>query len=547
MRTRSFFPTALLGLMLILPVVAPAAAQSGKPAVVLTLAPYDQLRSDFFYLSRLAGQDLYAVQLDMLIELRTGNTGLRGVDRKKPMGGYGWIGPRGDDSAFVLLIPVTDQATFLDLLGNFNIRPAMGGDGVYSADVEKIRDPVYLRFANGYAYITTRDKRVLADDRLLAPDNVLAGPGCANATGQPCRNGSEVSLTLNIDRIPDAFREQVMTQFERGMEEAQARNPPRFETEWQRKFRVAVMNEISGSVRRDLSEAGEISLRLDLDRAAGEIALIMRSAARPGTSMAARIREVAQARSVTAGLIDKDAAISGTVQIIVPERLREIFGPVLDGARAEALTKAKDESERAAVAATFDAFMPTLKSTEFDGTFNLLGPGANGLYTFVGGVRLKDGARLEQAFRRQAPNDPATDVRLDVDRVGTVSIHRLLLAPKMDSDGRRIFGDNTMHVAFRDDAMFFAIGSGGLGAIKDALTVAPSIGKAMDFQMTLSQILPLAGQPGVQELVRKIFADKKDGDDRIRLTVEGGDASTMRLIVKTKLIEYLGRFSKIPK
>ena len=78
-----------------------------------------------------------------------------------------------------------------------------------------------------------------------------------------------------------------------------------------------------------------------------------------------------------------------------------------------------------------------------------------------------------------------------------------------------------------------------------ALAVAPSIGKVMDLQVTLSQILPLADKPEVQEIARKVFADKKDGDDRLRLTVEGGDASTLRLTMKTKLLEYIGRFGQI--
>jgi hypothetical protein len=534
MRIRLFFRTALLGLMLILPAAVPAGAQSIKPALVLTLAPYDQLRSDLFYLSRLAGQEQFAAQIEMLIDLPTGNSGLRGIDRKKPMGAYfGWVGPREDDGVLVLLIPVTDQTAFFDMLGNLNIKPTQDNDGVYSANVENVPDPVYLRFAGGYAYVSPHDKRGLADDRLLAPGDALAG-----------RNGSEASLTVNIDRVPDAFRDRVVAEFLQVMEEAKRRPSP-FETAWQRKFRQAMFDESTMSLKKDLANLDEMSLRLDLDRAAGDIALTMKVAAKPGTTAAADLQKYVQASSITAGLMNKDAAISGTMYFYVPERIRGIFDSLIDDGRAETLANAKDQSERATLTTVFDAFMPTLRSSEFDGTFNLQGPDGNGLYTLVGGFRVKNGARMEQAFRNEAPKDPTTDVRFDVDRAGTVSIHRLV-APDMDRDGLRIFGGNTVYLAFRDDAVLVALGSGGLGAIKDALKVAPSIGKIMDFQITLSQLVPLADDPTANEAARKMFADKKDGDDRIRLTVEVGDnTETLRLTTKTKLIEYVRRLGEI--
>src|SRR5262249_31993911 len=128
------FRTALLGLMLVLPGVVLAddqqggkrapvpgqqAAIPGKPAIVLSVASYDRLRSDFLYLAGLAGQGEGAAQVDRLIAVQAGDRGLEGIDRKKPMGAYGWVGPLGDDSSLVLLVPVADQRAFLDLVNRF--------------------------------------------------------------------------------------------------------------------------------------------------------------------------------------------------------------------------------------------------------------------------------------------------------------------------------------------------------------------------------------------------------------------------------------------
>jgi hypothetical protein len=133
-----------------------------------------------------------------------------------------------------------------------------------------------------------------------------------------------------------------------------------------------------------------------------------------------------------------------------------------------------------------------------------------------------------------------------VDRVGPVRIHRLLLA-KMESDHRRILGGHTVYVAIRDDAVFVAMGSGALGAIKDALAVAPSsVGLVMDLQITASKLVPSIKEPAAQEMARKVFADKKDGNDRFLLTSEGGDASTLRLTAGAKFIEYAALLMFMP-
>jgi hypothetical protein len=292
----------LLALVLFLPVAsadnqeggkpAPvvAAPGLGKPALVLSLAPYDQLRSDVLYLARLAGQEDAAAQLDKLIEARTGDRGLAAIDRSKRMGAYGWIGPNGHDSSLVLLVPVADKNAFFNLLEYFNITTGRDGDGVYTATVERAPTPVYFRFANGYAYVTSRDKSVLDEDRLLAPAAVLAEYGCTDAVdadqkspsladdaakvyqaNQSCPN-LELSLIVNIDRIPTELTDLALGELDLELAKAKETNAPPFETEWQRTFRLATIDEIAGAVKTLLYDGGETCVRLDLDRKAGDAA-----------------------------------------------------------------------------------------------------------------------------------------------------------------------------------------------------------------------------------------------------------------------------------
>jgi hypothetical protein len=200
--------------------------------------------------------------------------------------------------------------------------------------------------------------------------------------------------------------------------------------------------------------------------------------------------------------------------------------------------------ERAALTAAFDAFMPTLKAAGLDWAFNLQGPGSDGLYTFMGGIKVRDGARLERVFRETPPKDPTAEVRFDVEKVGPVGIHRVTL--KLDDDARRAFGDNPVYLAFRGDAVLFTAGAWGLGLLKDALEAAPATGKVMQLQVAASRLAPLAKQRVAQEIARKVFGDDMDGD-RLRLTLEGGKALTLRLSMTTKLIEYTSRIGQAMK
>jgi hypothetical protein len=564
---RRVFGTALLGLMLIVPAVALSA---DKPAIILSLAPYDELRRDFLYIAGLTGQDESAVLLDQMIEARVGSNGRNGIDRNRPIGLYGWLGSQvGEKPPLVLLVPVADPDAFLSLLTNFDVRTERGPDGVYSANVENVPDPVYFRFANGYAYVAAGDRSVLDDDRLIAPGDVLeAGQGCqshgdgsqpltgnlANGGtqpspgGPPCRNAAAPTLALvtYIDRVPDGLKYQLLQEFDAQLAIARLRDAAPLETEWQKKLRLATMDEVANAFRTFVNEGGETSLRFDLDRRTGEAALTVSVEGAPQSTMAAAIRELGQVTSSTAGLLRTDAAMSLALNVGLPERLRDLFGAVLDEGERDALAKSRNATDREIAATMFEGLMPTLKATELDWTFNLLGPGNDGLYAVAAGVRIKDGAGLERALRAAVAKDPAANVAWDVEREGSVGIHRVM--PRGNEDARRILGDKPVYFAFRDDVLLVASGARGLDLIREALAVAPVTGKVTEMQVAVARLMPAAKNPAAvaaaADVARRMFGDDAGDGDRLHLTLEGGKAMTLRLEMKTKLIEFITRLGQ---
>jgi uncharacterized RmlC-like cupin family protein len=531
MYNRSFFAAALAGLLWVLPVSARAddqkATKGNKPAVVIRLASLDQLRGDFLYLAKLAGEEEKAKQIDALIKSQLDDKGLQGIGTKKPLAAYGSIGANGFDSQVVFLAPIVDQKAFLEMIENrLGTKPDKGKDEVYTLNVEKVPAPVYFRFANDYVYVTARDKDVLDKDKILAPSIVL-----------PAGSNDTFSMTVDVSQIPDDIKNLALGTIENRLADLKEKEMPGH-TEAQKKFHEAVVNEMGAHIKALFNHGGETTFRLNLDRKAGDFSLTLSVAGKPDTPLADSIRELGKVKSLTAALQSGPSAFKAEFNLALPEKLRKLLEPALKDAEKQALSKAKNDGERQIVNTILNSVMPTLKAAELDTAFTLQGPNSEGIYTLVGGVKVKNGEQLEQTIRKTFAHDET--VKLDIDKVGEVSIHRV--SPKnVDAGIRRAMGDNPMYVAIRGDAAFIALGDKGLEAVKKAAAVAPTTGKVIELQMALARLAPLMHDKAA--LAKKVFGDDK-GADQFVLTLEGGKALTLRLSAKAKLLDFLIRMKK---
>jgi len=509
-----------------------------KPALLLRLAALEHLRGDFRYLAEVVGAaekaKRFEEQIEEFLTSKLGEKGLRGVDAKKPLGAYGWIGSTGIDSNIVLLLPITDKKAFLALLSDvLEVKPEKGEDEVYTINVENVPFPVYFRFAKGYVYVTVRDKEVLDKDKLLPPAEVL-----------PADWKDALSLTVNIDQIPDNLKEMTLGALENKLADLKEEEASGH-TEAEKKFIEAAIDEYGAFLKSLLNHGSEAILRLDLDRKAGDLSLTVSVAGKPDSPLAKRIHDLGQVKSLTASLGQKDAAISGTMNVSLPKKLRPLMASALKDIEKQALAKAKNKSERDLRAVLIETVMPTLRVAELDMAFRLQGPNDKGLYSLVGGAKIKDGAKWESSFRKLLTHDPKVDLQLDIEKVHGVGIHRVTLK-KVDANTRRLFGDNPLYLAFRKDLLLFSGGDNGLELLKEALAIGPTKSKVWELQMSLARVAPLFHDSTHGDIARKVFGDDKDGD-HIYASMEGGEALTLHLSLKAKLIDYLIRVGKAKK
>jgi hypothetical protein len=395
--------------------------------------------------------------------------------------------------------------------------------------------PVHFRFANKYLCATLRNAEAIAKDRLLDPATVL-----------PAGQVGVASAVVNLDRIPQEIKQLVLTQSALALGNIKDQEMPK-ETEAQRKFRLAVLDEIAGAIKSLVNHGKEVQIRVDLDRKESDLAVTARLTGQPDSPLAGYIARLEKPRSIAAALVTPESALSLFANAALPEDLRKDAGPFVDQLVTQILQGQKDENARRLLAKVLHSLTPTVKAGVLDAGLDVRGPGAGGLYTFVLGARVQDGAGIDKALHQvfeQIPEDQRGGVKLDVAKVNGVSIHSLP-GDKTDAQMKRLLGDNPLYVSVRNDALFLTGGAQGLEVIKEVADLKPKSGRLAYLKLSVARLVPLMGldrQAGVdreaaEAAARKAFGKNKDSD-QIRITVEGGPALTARMHLRTELVTF---------
>lgn len=516
-------------------VISPAAAlaQAKTPTVVLRINSIDSLIDHVKFLASLAGQKDAASQIDGLIKSKIGPNGLEGVDSGRPIGFYGRIGKELDDISGAVLVPIADEKAFLNLLGNLNLQVSKGKDGVYTIKTGNPVD-VYLRFANKYAYITGLNTTALEPKNLLDPAAVLAG-----------KPTTAVSLTIQLSQIPDAAKLITTGQAEQALEQAQKMTLPN-ESPAQKQFRIAALKQVAQFIAAVLKDGKELHTDVDINQKSGALAATFAISGIAGSDLAKGIEALGNSTSMFAGLMKRNAVFSGLGHIKLPEDVTKALVDAAMDVKTQALDHIPDATTKQQVETLARAIMPTLKTGDFDGAAVASADGNH--LTILGASKVKDGVELGKAIRelisahlKDAPPAVRQMVHLDMDSVGATKISKVEI-PVHDAGAKKaadVFGDLNLYVAFRNDAVLYAFGKGGLQAIKAAIPMQTA-GKSpmIYYEIDVARLVPLIA-PDEAQRVKAAFPNGQGGV--IRFSVTGGQALTMRLNVEVAVLRLYGQ------
>ena len=127
--------------------------------------------------------------------------------------------------------------------------------------------------------------------------------------------------------------------------------------------------------------------------------------------------------------------------------------------------------------------------------------------------------------------------------MGDVAIHKLALQGAFEPGGKQLFGNYPAYVAFRNDAVFLALGEDGLAALKEAVAAKPQKAAALVLDFSAARFaVAMEQNEAAVAAARKLLSA---GDDaRMRLTLEGGSELRVRLTMSLSALKVFAPAAK---
>jgi hypothetical protein len=531
---------ALLTAALFAP-AAPAADPVG-PAVEIRIRSVNDLLEYGEYLGDLAGQGEQVKQgVAFARAITNAKTGLEGIDPNRPIGGYALVTPDVVNSPLVLVLPVADEEMFGNLLKKRLSLDVQGPtDGVYEIAIPNFPLKVFGRFAHKSAYLTVRDAKNLDPKTLVPPGTLFADKDPAVA-----------SVKLHVDRIPADVRKTVFGEMEMAAAQLKTR---KFEgeTDALTKLKPVGLDAAVDALHAFFHEAQTVSARVLVDPKTDDLTAELSLTAKSGSALAKLIRTVGN-KPGTAGKLPaaSNPLASFHTRLALPESVRDKLKPGVD-ALLDELVEKSDPNGRDFVKMILDALAPTVLAGELELGVQATGPDAKGTLGIAACLKMKEAKAVEKLLLKFAPFVPEDEAKFDLleDKVNGVSLHRITLT---NEEQTKKFGTDTVWVGVGDGLLVVTLeakdGKVIKGIVASDARKVPMVGG----EVAISRLLPLlnADKNLTPDQMKKLLASTvgKDsaGKDTVKLTLDGGDALTLRLSMKGEAVKFLVGIDKANK
>ena len=357
-------------------------------------------------------------------------------------------------------------------------------------------------------------------------------------------------MLARIDQMPQAAKKLALSHLEETIAVVKKKGAPN-DTKAQQAFQAALLDDFHGFAKNVLDEGAEIRVDLDVNDASKELVVNCSITGKPQSELAKSFQQLGSLKSSIAGVMSTDAAFQGAFHFVLPNALHKAMEGVVQEAATNSVAGIQDAEKKKQAEMLFSAILPTAKSGEYNAVATVIGPKAD-RYTFLAAVKLKDGLKLGAIARdliadaaKQVPASEKDKIQLDFDAVGAAKIHKFE-APKntpLDALVNDIAGDKYVYAAFRDDALFLALGKEALPVLKAALAKTDGAASTpLLFDVDVARMAKwTARTPQQKEQAEKLVA--AGASSRLRVSVEGG--TSLRASVRTNfsVLEFLMKMS----
>ncbi len=509
---------------------SPAFAQTG-PSVEVRVRSVDDLLDKVEYLGDILNQAEGGKQAVAFVQnLADAKKGIEGIDPTRPVGLYGVLTKDVVDSPAILMIPLADEAAFLELLsGKLSLDPKKGENGVYEIAVPNVPAPVFFCFANKYVYVTVQDAKHLDAKKLTSPKDFFTKTDDAVLTAQ-----------VHLDRIPADVAKVVLGQYELKAADAKKAKLPG-ETDGAFQFRGWQLDQLTDAVALLANHGKELNVRLVVEPKTDDLTLEATFTAKEGSPLAKLLKGLAGRTGSAAGLpLPAGGMARGSLKLGLTSEAKKDFGSVLDVLVQEFLGTKKDFELQVAKMG-LEAILPTLKAGEVEFGFHVSSPDAKGHFALLAAIKVTEGMRIDKALKQFAPFVPEDQGKLeiDVEKIGSIALHKATVAnPALEA----VFGTKRIWIGTSETLLLVSVEPEGT-AIRAAAKAVPSKVGIANASLAVSQLVA-ATEKGLspeklQALATEAFGKPTaTGADAVTLTVVGGDSVKVRFNVKGKAVKF---------
>lgn len=485
-------------------------------------------------------EDLYKeFEKHALPELDSGK--LPGIDPKRPFGLYGTLDNELAKCRLVVLIPVTGEKAWFDMLEQFEV-PVNKGKEAGTFEVVTPPDipfPIAGRIHKDYAYIAVGGADALDPKVILDPTNVINDKEKAVAY-----------LGLRLDRVPAETKKNLVGLLRQHTDQLDEAIP---EPELKAAFKAARGLGFQW-LKLLAEETREVALRLDADTKTGDVTVEFTLDPTAKSPLADAFAKRKPTQNAFASIAGPDTVqrlfISGP---LFADEAKEAWTKLIEFGESELARRPGPQAEmQALVAAILKSLKATVATGQMDLAAAIRGPDKNGHYTAVGAIHCQEGAQLEKAIREAVKGLPAQAAgffKFDAAKVSGLSVHEIDLTSEAADIAKAIFGEgNKGYFAFGKDAVYGAYGPDAMKLLKEAIEAkpgpAPVFDSSSDPKKTadlMKKLIP-AADPNVARRVGwlGLGAQETAALGGLKVTVDGGDRLKIRATVNVGMMIRMG-------
>ena len=510
-------------LIALLLVTGVAAAEPPKPAVVVRSRNFAKLFDDYSHMVAAVVGEKGRKALQDVLEDDLGAKGLKGLDQTRPWAGYLLATDKLEDTAFVLLVPVTKESDFLDMLDrlDFTAEEVPGATGLY--EIEWPGASLFLRFHEKYAYLGVNATRAGMDTKALIASKQLLDPD----------DLTPVAVTVYPERLSKEWRNAAdeMAKMIVGPGSGPEAVPG------------ILLRECLTRLQDNSTGLEPVRVAAEYDRERGEVVVEMTATGAKGTPLAADIAARKPADHRFAGI----AGTAATFRLCWPalgKPAREVLAEfVRRSGGVLALDLDADTILTPPAVALTEAIRAAVATSAADFAVAVDGPDKAGHYAATFAVGIGNGKKLDAAIRSFVTAMPVAGdadvgavqnaVTLDAAKIADVTVHSLKLGEFLPKEWKELLGDTAeVAVAVTKDAAFVTVGTDAVGRMKAALAAKPAASDPLTLTVTPKALAPLLDKLGMPNHLGE--SDKPQS--LLGATLTGGDSLGLRAAFNLKLL-----------